>query len=269
MNKINIRLALTMLVCVAAAMTAGAAVSDTITTINDIARMEGVTTETETNINRLNGIWGKDTYFNIVFNSTKLSSKELPSPDGAYALEFKNDFGIGIQSGHTYRFHKNPLGRVLFFGLDFTWADINFNTYKAVDSPVATLAPKDGNEYMPWHHKKVTLDYGMSLGPSLTLYPFTPLHNDGADKIRLHAYFHLGYAIQGAMIKDVEDNNEYAFGHGLFTSFGLSLTWNFIGLGYEHRNDGNMKYKHVAKAFDTGKMKFKQSASRVYIQFRF
>jgi hypothetical protein len=173
----------------------------------------------------------------------------------------------------TFNFHKKPLGNVVFIGLDYTWMDLNFNQYDA-DSIPKRYVRGEGVINMPWHQKKMSLNYGMSIGPSLTLYPFTPTHNARAEKVRLQFYFHVGYSVGGAFIKDVMDKsgdkkNRIAWGHGLYTSYGANLTWNFIGLGYEWRNDNSISYKCVNKEFDTGKIKLKEKTSRVYLQFRF
>ncbi len=243
------------------------------TTLSDIIAMESQSQINNDNSSRLRSLWGKNTYLNISYNTTKLSSKEFPSQKGKFENEFKNKFGVGLQWGQTYNFHKKPLGKVLFLGLDYTWMDLNFNQYDA-DSVPKQYEMGDGQLSMPWHQKKITLNYGMSVGPSLTLYPFIPTQNARAEKVRLQFYFHVGYSVGGAFIKDVMDKsgdkkNRIAWGHGLYTSYGANLTWNFIGLGYEWRNDNSINYKCVNKEFGTGKMKAKEKTSRVYLQFRF
>lgn len=245
------------------------------TTLSDIIAMESQSQINNDNSSRLRSLWGKNTYLNISYNTTKLSSKEFPTAVSPFKLEneFKNKFGVGLQWGQTFNFHKKPLGNVLFLGLDYTWMDLNFNQYDA-DSVPKQYEMGDGQLNMPWHQKKMTLNYGMSVGPSLTLYPFIPTHNARAEKVRLQFYFHVGYSVGGAFIKDVMDKsgdkkNRIAWGHGLYTSYGANLTWNFIGLGFEWRNDNSINYKCVNKEFGTEKMKAKEKTSRVYLQFRF
>ena len=66
----------------------------------------------------------------------------------------------------------------------------------------------------------------------------------------------------------MKDNLKLDLGHGLITSFGFSVTWKFIGLGYEHRS-GSLEYKSLSKNdFSNEKYKFKSSTNRVFIQFR-
>ena len=240
-------------------------------------------------------VWGRNTFFNISMNSTKFESKELPTANtdgtlGKIPGKFDNTL-LGLQWGHTYNFHKKPIGQVLFIGLDYSWLDFNLSKFDSSNLPgfnfdkITDVDVTDVRYPLPWNHKMWMADYGMSLGPSLTLYPFTSLGKKGTDEIRLQLYFHVGYTFSGAIINDVEDvdelgsysstatdpktKTEVAWGHGLFTSFGFNLTWKFVGLGYEVRNASNMKYKSVNSDFKTGDTKFEQTINRFYLQFRF
>ncbi len=247
--------------------------SDTtrVTTLNDIIAQESKSKTDVKYDQHLRKVWGKNTFFNISYNKTKLSSDQFPIGGGRGAAnEFKNNLGVGIQWGQTFNFHKKALGNVVFFGLDYTWMDVNFNQYKKADLPTPGYSTDYETYVMPWHNKKMSIDYGMSVGPSLTLYPFTPLHKNAADNIRLQGYFHVGYKAMGYIIKDSSDKNQFAWGHGLYTAFGANLTFNAIGFGFEMRNDNNINVKHVKKEYDNKtKMKFKEKVTRLYIQFRF
>ena len=66
----------------------------------------------------------------------------------------------------------------------------------------------------------------------------------------------------------MSDNLKLCWGHGLTNSFGLSLTWKFIGLGYEHQSR-NIRYKSMnTKEFEKETYKFDSSVNRFFIQFR-
>ena len=244
-----------------------------VTTLEDIIAQESKNTTDVSYNQHLRKIWGKTNYFNISYNKTTLSSDELPLGGASVGSnEFKNKFGMGLQWGKTFNFNKKAIGDVLFCGLDVTWMDLNFNQYDRADSITKGYGEETGLaiKVMPWHNKKMTLDYGISVGPSLTLYPFTLLHSNAADNIRLHGYFHLGYKGEVFIIKEVGDDTQTAWGHGLFTAFGASLTFNAIGLGVEVRNDNNINVKHVdTKEFGDLKMKFKEKTTRIYLQVRF
>lgn len=248
--------------------------SDMPTAVGQIIAMEDLNKSRDNDDNGLSSIWGKTTFLNISYNKTKFKSTEFPSTAGAFEKEYENEWGVGLQWGRTFNLHRNPLGSVLFFGLDFTWLDMNVNKYKKVTLPDGVYTRGEQVWNLPWHHEKLSLNYGMSLGPSLTLYPFTSPDNSGSSKVRLQVYCHVGYGIEGVMLRDVmtekrESQNEYAYGHGLYMSYGASLSWNFIGVGYEFRHDNSLKFKAVETEFDTGKMKAKEKTSRVYLQFRF
>lgn len=242
-------------------------------TLNDIIAQDSKNKTDVSYDQHMRKIWGKTNYINISYNKTTLSSDELPLGGTTVGSnEFKNKLGMGIQWGKTFNLHKKALGNALILGLDFTWLDLNFNQYDKADAITPGFGDATSFEIkpMPWHNKKTTVDYGLSFGPSLTLYPFTPLHSNAADNIRLQGYFHLGYKAEAFIIKDVGDESQYAWGHGLFTAIGANLTFNAIGLGVELRNDNNINVKHIDKnEFSGQKMKFKEKATRIYLQIRF
>ncbi len=253
--------------------------STEVTSLEDIINSQNILKQKTDNDSHYSTIWGRNTFFNISYNTTTLSSKELPSASGEYTGEYNNKLGLGLQWGHTYNFHKKPIGDVLFIGLDYSWLDLNVNLYDQEDKPLSYEIGDSDPYNMPWFNKKWAADYGMSLGPSLTLYPFTSLRKSGTDNIRLQVYYHVGYSLGLTFISDVEtpkktassskESTEIAWGHGLFTSFGFNLTWKFVGLGYEARRGSNYQFKNFNSDFDTDATEFKQTTNRIYIQFRF
>ena len=105
-----------------------------VTTLNDIIAQESKNSTDVAYDQHLRKIWGKTNYFNISYDKTTLSSDELPLGGATLGSnEFKNKFGMGIQWGKTFKLHKKPLGNLLFFGIDFTWMDVNFNQYDKAD----------------------------------------------------------------------------------------------------------------------------------------
>lgn len=223
----------------------------------------------------LTDAWSKNTFLNLIFNTSHvMSSKEFPTTGGVLPYtEYEREMGFGLEWGQTFNFHRKPLGSVLFIGLDYTWMDLEYNKFKKATAPVG-FETGDRVHNMPWHNEKQTLGYGMSFGPAFTIYPFSSFAESAANQIRMHLYFHVGYGVEFAFIKDAVVNTDgvktgHAFGHGLYTAFGGSLTWNFVGIGYEFRNDPTIRYKALEKANDTGKLKMKEKTGRLFIQFRF
>ena len=219
-------------------------------------------------------VWGKTTFINLSYINTKLSSDNLPTDNGSYSGEYKSSLGFGFLLGHTFNFHSKPIGSVMFVGLDLTPVDFNFNVYDK-EKPSVQFVQSSSTPYsLPWHNKKMTLDYGISVGPSLTFYPFTNIGKSGTDNIRIHLYFHVGYSVGIGIINNVkvnknDDESEMLWGHGLFTRYGLNISWDFIGIGYEAHNFSNFTYRPTGSDFKTGNVKTEQTSNRIYLQFRF
>lgn len=241
--------------------------------VNSISSKERPLTTTEAFYRK---IWGKKGYFNFSFNMMKMSSDNLPTVGGTYSAEYDDKFGFGLQTGTVFNFHKRPVGKVFFFGLDYMWIDLNANKYVHT-YPGANYKMGDTKPYhMPWNYEKWTFDYGMSIGPSVTIYPFTTMRQKPADNIRLQLYFRAGYSIGGLLFTNVKrpdestENNQLAWGHGFYTTFGANLTWKSIGIGYEIRNNPKNKVKCVSSAFEEADpVELKQTTGRVYLQLRF
>lgn len=252
---------------------ATASADTTVMTLEQIIAQESKSKHDYDYAKSLNSVWGKNTFLNLIYNAPhKMKSDEFPSTAGVFSREYKPKWGVGLEWGHTFNFHRKPIGSVLFIGLDYTWMDLNFNKFDGEDIPDFSYGVEVHN--MPWHNEKMTLSYGMSVGPSLTFYPFTPVQNSGSSKIRLQLYFHVGYGAHGAIIKNAildgdKRKNGYAYGHGLYLAYGANLSWDFFGVGVEMRKDDNIKFKVTDKDYDTGKLKMKEETTRLYVQFRF
>lgn len=243
-------------------------------TLEQIIAQESKSKQEKEYAENLYNTWSKNTFLNLIYNTShKMKSDEFPSTIGVFSNEFKCKWGVGLEWGHTFNFHRRPVGSVLFFGLDYTWMDLNFNMFEEDPVPAKYTSGLDVHN-LPWHNKKMTIGYGMSVGPSLTFYPFTSIQNSNANRLRLQLYFHVGYGVQAAIVKEAivdgsDKNNGYGIGHGLYTSFGANMSWDFVGVGFEVRNDNNIKYKVTDKSYDTGTMKMKEETGRLYLQFRF
>ena len=139
--------------------------------------------------------------------------------------------------------------------------------------------------YIPWNLEKYEANYSMSLGPSLTIAPFNYIKARGLHHMKFNAYYHIGYGVSflymknkkeadlnqnvdNADYKEMSDNLKLCWGHGLTSSFGFSMSWKVIGVGYEHRS-ATWTYKSMnTKEFEDDSNKFKSATNRVFIQFR-
>lgn len=124
---------------------------------------------------------------------------------------------------------------------------------------------------------------------SLTIAPFVSVSQKELHYLKFQLYYHIGYHVsflympndKSADMNDADpDDEEYKYkqemadnfkmdwGHGLINSFGLNVSWKFIGIGYEYRT-ANLKYKAINTGqYGDDKYEFSNSISRVYLQLR-
>lgn len=265
--------------------------------IEDIIKEKEEITSHANLINHFNSVWARRKFFNISYNISTLSSKglcDIGLGSGEKDLSFKSSVGVSLQQGKSYRLHKKPVWNLLQFYLDYTPLDLSFNHYKSGDEGYNSAAKHpEGEEVIeyyhnvPWDLEKYEVSYGMTLGPSITIAPFTHLKNMNAlHFLKINMYYHVGY--QGSVL--FMSNNEKAdinpdkygfdynemkeglkmnWGHGMVTSFGVSMTWKNIGVGFEHRVANN-KFKPVRSSADFGSntYKFKTTTNRIYVSIR-
>ncbi len=265
-------------------------VATDVLSIDDIIGEEQQLTQRKLKDRHFKGVWDYRSYLNISFANSKLDP-DTPIPLGVGGSEnvskFKSDWGLSLVYGRNYRLHKYPIANTLQFYLDFTSVDLTVAHYKAEDKEFLF---DSNNPSMPWCIEKYEASYGMNLGPSVTVAPFNYVAVQGLHYVKLNVYYHLGYHIAGMLLPDNEDadfnrkgqpgynsdshdemkdKTKLAWGHGLTSTFGLSLSWKFIGLGYEHRTS-TVRYKAIdTEFFGSDTQKFNSSISRFFIQFRF
>ena len=268
--------------------------STEIVTIEDIVKTQQGLTTNRFIEDHFQDVWARKSYLNLSYNSTSLN------PDGQIATgvgsgivpDFKTNWGFSLQLGRSYKLHKKPISNLLQFYIDFTYIDLNVNHYdhegdgkNLYDSSVKL--PGTDCYYTPWNLEKYEFNYGMALGPSVTFAPFTSMDSRGLHFLKLNLWYHIGYhvsllnmksdvnadankdAISGSSQKEMKENVKLDLGHGLISSFGVSLTWKFIGVGYEYRSAA-LKYKSLDKdTFGSDEYKFKSSTNRMFLQLRF
>ena len=235
-------------------------------------------------------VWARNNYVNVAYNSVTLSPDDnVPTGMGsAFAPDFKSNWGLSVKLGTSYKLHKNPISNVLQFYIDYSYIDLNINHFGQEGSvPLYDTSVKTpgGDYYTPWNLEKYEFNYGMSVGPSISLAPFTSTNSKGLHYLRFNIYYHLGYhisllnlisdeaadaniGVKNGDIDKVRTSTKLDMGHGLISSFGFSVTWKFIGLGYEYRA-ASLKYKPLESSlYGSDDYKFKNSTSRVFLQFR-
>lgn len=283
-----------------------------VVSIDDILKMQqNVSTLNDRQIH-FSQVWGYRTFLNVSYTKSKLSPKSgvnIEYGPNQYIQGFKNDWGVSMKWGNNYRLHKAPISNIVAINLDFVWTDLSVNHYKAeagsglYDSrDQRSWTNKDDEtdfyHYLPWRLEKYEFTYGMALGPSVTVAPFTMLDVRALHFIKINLYYHIGYNASLLLMKNdkgkadanptqktfsnmtsEEQTNlrrfeeikgsQLALGHGLTHCFGFNLSWKFIGVGYEHRNSPLDIMSLNTAQFSSEKYKFKSSSNRFYLQFRF
>ena len=270
--------------------------STDITTIQDIIKVQQQVTNRNVTEQHFADVWGRRGYFNFSYNTTKLSPKgNYPNGlDNGLVGELKSNWGASIQYGRSYRLHKKPISNVALFNIDYTGIDLNVNHFEAIgngtykyNSSIKQTIKEDGkdNEYynLPWNMEKYEVNYGMTLGPSLTLAPFNLLSGNGLHYIKFNVFYHIGYNISmiyspndkkldenqsGEDFQAMESNLKMAWGHGMMQSFGFNISWKAIGIGFEHRSS-TIKYKAMnTKDFGKNEYEFSSATNRISLQIR-
>lgn len=294
--------------------------------VNDKVRQARISGDTE----HWDDVWSRRSYFNLGYNMSTLAPTDnyRTGIGNEMVNDFKSDYGFSLQYGRSFRLHKKPIANILQFCIDYTGIDLNFSHYASgakadganlnlYNSNAHNMDAKSNEKkstipfYIPWNLEKFEGSYGMMLGPSLTVAPFTYLSNRGLHYLKLNVYFHIGYQASILYMKDkemgdvnyeqyltidqylqehswdrsslsdtqnqiyndhsnIQDVLKLNWGHGMLTTFGLSLTWKSIGIGYEHRVAHN-KYKSFSTGddeFGSASYNFKTTTDRVFITFR-
>lgn len=238
----------------------------------------------------------KNSYINIGYNITNLVPKYEINLGTNYnydlAPHFNGDWGVSMQIGHRYQLHRSPVANILWFNIDATYADLTFNHYKAEagdrlynSSQTWSHTSDDGTTkdyyFLPWCLEKYETDFGMSVGPSITLDPFRGKESLG--NLTFNVFYHIGYHaslmwIQNDLSKDeyqgtasnpINDNIKLLWGHGFMNSFGLNVNWRQIGLGVEKRY-GYLNYQSLQQeVFGSNKYKFIDDSMKFYFQVKF
>lgn len=266
--------------------------STEVVTIDDIVKREQEITRNSFQESHNKDVWSRKGYLNLSYSSTTLS------PDGDYMTglddemvpDYKSNWGVSIKIGRSYRLHKKPIANILQFYIDYSYIDLGVNHFEKNGGPQLYDSRKktgDDKFITPWNLEKYEFNYGMSVGPSLSVAPFMFTNSKAAHFLKFNMWYHVGYHVSMLNLVSnkeadanpatqttgddgkMRDDTKLEFGHGFASSFGLSLTWKFVGIGYEYRS-ANAKYKSLNKElYGSEKYKFKTSSNRVFVQFRF
>lgn len=265
-----------------------------IVTVEDILKTQQDVTLRNTMEAHFRDVWSRKDYINLGYNSSTLSPKDpisLGIDERSMVPDYSSNWGISLQIGKSSRLHKKPIANMLQFYFDYSYVDLNVNHYEKDGQDNEKLYntgipnPLDASKYnIPWKLQKYEFNYGMSLGPSVTVAPFVSMNSKALHYVKFNMFYHIGYhasiinlvsdedadanSATGDDISKVRENVKLLWGHGLTSSFGFSVTWKFIGIGYEIRT-ATAKYKSIdTSTYGDTKYKFKTTTNRIFLQFR-
>ncbi len=208
----------------------------------------------------------------------------LERTDGG-AMTWSPKFSVSLQRGKTAYLHSKPVGGILKFGIDYGFMDLNYSRLQlntvgsdgivpggygtrigstggfddiVSDEPSGSITSILGIDLSM--HK---LEYGLHVGPSITVNPWNHL--------MVAAYFHVRPTASGII-----ENDRLSYGFGLSTSAGIAVSYKAISIGVEGLW-GTIKYTQAsfndeaedeAEIFNTENFNLKQKGPRFYIAIR-
>ncbi len=194
----------------------------------------------------LNRIWRKRSdYLNLAFvvQNVEINIDELS--------ELNSEWGASISWGKTFYLHRKPIGRVLKFGLDWTWLDLNGACFEQDMYSIF-----DGD----YHETLYQLDAGMQFGPSITVNP--------VDHLKISTYFRVTPTF--ATVYAVE-NELFLKNYATYLNAGLSVAWRLLSLGVEYRT-GKTSYDDLGELSELMPgvaIDLNTTSWRMYFGFRF
>lgn len=194
----------------------------------------------------LNRIWRRRSdYLNLAFvvQNVETNIDELS--------ELNSEWGAAISWGKTFYLHRKPIGRVLKFGLDWTWLDLNGACFEQDMYSIF-----DGD----YHETLYQLDAGMQFGPSITVNP--------VDHLKISTYFRVTPTF--ATVYAVE-NELFLKNYATYLNAGLSVAWRLLSLGVEYRT-GKTSYDDLGELSELMPgvaIDLNTTSWRMYFGFRF
>lgn len=278
-----------------------------VASVSDIVKMQQEVLSNKQAGKHFQNVWKRRSFFNMSWTESKMKCDDKTIGD------FKSDWGVTLQSGTNYRLHKKPIAKMINIALDYSWLNLNVNHIKAEDPtsekgidgkylynstdrnvvPGGESGKTDEYYVFPWNLEKYEANYGMTLGPSITIAPFVPLGVKQLDYLKIQAYYHIGYSAsflytvnkkefdQNQTLSEtgynrdaykdyntMKNNLKLQWGHGMTSTFGFNIFWKRVGIGYE-RTTGTFKYKNFnTDDFGKFKTKFTNEYSRIYLTIR-
>jgi len=188
-------------------------------------------------------------YLNVGYSSQTLRLEE----DKEGLFELKSKVGATFNAGRTYFLTKAPVAKLLNFGIDWTFIDLNYTQFK----------PSNEDFDEEESSKVQKAEIGMQVGPSVHL------SIQGGFSVSAYLRYAPSYSL---MYADEEFSSGYA---GLMVA-GLSANYTAFGFGIENRWGSASHNFKLNEETITGEgeeesvaQKFKLNGPRVFLSFRF
>jgi len=190
----------------------------------------------------------KRNYINLAYDHQKnIFDKGALPPE-----TFKSWFGIAAEMGVTYFINeKNPASDMLYFGIDLSYLDIQFNSFKMKDTD------EGGNS-----RERFTnfANLGIQIGPSLTIMP--------RERVAVNLFIHYAPSVAAYALPSYD---YIYYGYAGYLTLGAKVTLRYVSLGVETRytetklsySGGNVEIK------STNPLALKIPNTRVILGFRF
>ena len=180
----------------------------------------------------------RNNYVHVGFMVSDMTQKDVQT--------LKNYVGATVSVGRTFSPYAFYLNDVCCFGIDATWLDFEYTSYKVEYHYPASIVKDNYGQF----------DFGVQVGPSFIIEP--------SRTFRIHAYCR--YAPTYSLFC-MNDDNYGSFGH--FVVAGLNLSYRVVGVGVE----GRWGVCNYSDLYENGLLftseKVNHRGMRAYLKFNF
>lgn len=180
----------------------------------------------------------RDNYVHVGFAVSDMAQKNVQT--------LKNYAGFTVSVGRTFSLYSFYLNDACRFGIDATWLDFEYTSYKVEYHYPASIVKDNYGQF----------DFGVQVGPSFIIEP--------SRTFRIHAYCR--YAPTYSLFC-MNDDSYGSLGH--FVVAGLNLSYRVVGVGVE----GRWGVCNYSDLYENGLLftseKVNHRGVRAYLKFNF
>jgi len=185
--------------------------------------------------------------------------------DRTNTKSYDSEFAVGLAFNiKQVQFHKNPVGGVMYFGLD-TGIDLDFAKYRdIIDDDYqkgGSLAEALGSMQVLGDWNLMQVELGIPVGPYMKI---APMAKAGKPGFKIQAYYHFVPSLSGIIV-----DSEYCLKFAPFQAVGGVIGWKWLNVGYEYRIGAATYKMTVPQLSREDDINYKTSAHRVFVRFAF